>query len=42
MLLKDELRIWQAARNAFDAGNYEQSLELFGVRPNIPVQFHLG
>ncbi|KAJ7852777.1 hypothetical protein B0H14DRAFT_2759304 [Mycena olivaceomarginata] len=33
MLLKDELRIWQAARNAFDAGNYEQSLELFGRLP---------
>jgi hypothetical protein len=30
--LKDELKLWQAARNAFDAGKYEKSLKLFGVR----------
>jgi hypothetical protein len=32
MSLKDELKLWQAARNAFDTGDYEKSLELFGVR----------
>lgn len=32
MSLKDELKIWAAALNAFNAGNYRRALELFGVR----------
>ncbi|KAF7335764.1 P-type phospholipid transporter [Mycena venus] len=33
MSLKDELKLWHAARNAFDNGHYEESLKLFSRLP---------
>ncbi|KAJ7907021.1 hypothetical protein B0H13DRAFT_2332756 [Mycena leptocephala] len=43
MSLKDELKLWQTARNAFDAGNYEKSLELFGrIPPSATASTNMG
>ncbi|KAF8206922.1 hypothetical protein K438DRAFT_1962571 [Mycena galopus ATCC 62051] len=43
MSLKDELKLWQAARNAFDDGNYEKSLQLFGRLPrSATVSTNMG
>ncbi|KAJ6589727.1 hypothetical protein B0H19DRAFT_922802 [Mycena capillaripes] len=33
MSLKDELKLWQLTRKAFDDSNYEKALDLFGRMP---------